>query len=216
MDFTIYVCTNVVNGMLYVGQTRRTLATRWSQHVCDAKRLVSTRLYRALRKYGRESFRLAVLEKVDTLDAANAAEQRWISHFKSNDPQFGYNLDGGGNARGVSPETRAKQSEAQKKRFAKPGAKENLSASMCGRSLTAEHIAKLKLVRAGHAWRLGVKNKTPHPEERRSRMAAAHTGKKHSLETRAKMSASQRARAEQKRRGSLLISNQVVETVNDG
>lgn len=208
MPFVIYCCTNRVNGKRYVGQTRQTQATRWAQHVSDALRGVDTRFYRAIRKYGREGFVREVLESVASLEAANEAEQKWIRFFQSTDPQFGYNLDEGGNVRGVSPETRAKQSEAQKKRFSQPGAKEKLAASTRGRSLSPEHKAKLSAVRIGHTWMRGVKHQSPQSEEHRAKIAAARRGRKHSPETRAKMAASQKAsrlKAKEQAPGSLLM-----------
>lgn len=193
MAFVIYACRNNVNGKLYVGQTKQTPRIRWAQHVSEARHGVDTRFYRAIRKYGREVFSQEVLETHETRSEANLAEQRWILLLKTQDPRFGYNLDGGGNVRGVSPETRAKQSEAQKRRFAQPGAREKLAASTTGRLLTPEHKAKLGAIRKGHSWKLGVKHKAPQSEEHRAKIAAARRGTTHSPETRAKMAASRKA-----------------------
>jgi hypothetical protein len=50
----------------------------------------------ALREYGKDAFDHEVLATCDTLEAANAAEQEWISHFDTTNPEKGFNLKKGG------------------------------------------------------------------------------------------------------------------------
>lgn len=112
--FTIYCHTNRVNGKRYVGQTRKTMEIRWRRHLTDARAGAQWVFQRAIRKYGPEAFDHDVLEECLTLEAANAAEQRWIAHFNSTDPALGYNTDAGGNVRNTHPDSRAKLSASSR------------------------------------------------------------------------------------------------------
>lgn len=55
--FTIYCHTCTVTGKKYVGQTRKTMGTRWTEHVSAAFSFVGCQaLGRAIRKYGRDNW----------------------------------------------------------------------------------------------------------------------------------------------------------------
>ena len=166
---------NTTNGKRYVGQTRQTVAVRWSQHVSAARRPRGNHFLCAIRKYGQRAFVQETLEEVPSLEMANEAEQRWISYFNSNDSRYGYNLDAGGNARLTNPLSRARQSAAQKARFAKPGAREKLAESTRGRHLSEEHRLKLSVIRKGHQWTKG-KRRASHTAEHRAKIAEAMRG----------------------------------------
>lgn len=102
----IYVITNMVNGKLYIGQTRQTLAHRKGEHryrLDLGER--DHKLYRAFRKYGFENFRFEVLMHCGKEDL-DSLEVFFIRAFNSF--HRGYNMTCGGD--GVSDETRAKLS----------------------------------------------------------------------------------------------------------
>jgi hypothetical protein len=67
---------------------------RWAQHVCQAKSTRGGRWHfpNAIRKYGPEAFEHEVLEVCETLEEANAAEQKWIEFYDTRNPEFGFNL----------------------------------------------------------------------------------------------------------------------------
>lgn len=102
----IYKLTNLINGKCYVGQTVQV----YSRFMCGnlshlgafeyqcRNNLTNYRLYNALRKYGCRNFELSILES-DLLnkDEMNEREIFYISKFKSNDDNFGYNMTPGGN-----------------------------------------------------------------------------------------------------------------------
>ena len=58
----IYKITNTVNGKVYVGQTVRSINHRWSQHLYVNS--TCTRMNAAIKKYGKENFRIDVIENV--------------------------------------------------------------------------------------------------------------------------------------------------------
>lgn len=91
----IYLFKNTINGKVYIGQAN-CLKTRLNQH----KTFINDGLYfhNALLKYGLDNFEYYILEVFTDLnkDAQNESEKYFIKKFKSNNPQFGYNLTEGG------------------------------------------------------------------------------------------------------------------------
>jgi len=81
------------NGKVYVGITRQNAERRWQ----SGKGYNTQKLfYRAIMKYGWESFTHEILESGLTEDEACEREQFYIKKYNSNDPQYGYNATQGG------------------------------------------------------------------------------------------------------------------------
>lgn len=57
----IYIITNKTNGKQYVGKTSKSLEQRWYQHCKNADYGINTHLCKAIRKYGKENFRIEFL-----------------------------------------------------------------------------------------------------------------------------------------------------------
>lgn len=91
----IYKITNRINGKVYIGQTKRSLTTRWSQH-CSVSS-ACTYLHRAIQKYGKENFTVEQIDVASDRDELNAKEQYWIAHYDCIAPK-GYNLTSGGDS----------------------------------------------------------------------------------------------------------------------
>ena len=97
--WTVYCHIHRATGRRYVGLTKKTWRKRWNQHVYTASKLAKkgwSHFANAIRKYGKDAFDHEVLEVCDTLDEANAAEEKWIEHFDSRNPEKGFNLKRGG------------------------------------------------------------------------------------------------------------------------
>lgn len=92
----VYLIRNLANGKVYVGKTTKTSAFRWTYHLNNAKRGVGFPLYRALRKYGPDSFKVEDLYEAKTGRELNAMETFFIVMHQSNAPGNGYNLTLGG------------------------------------------------------------------------------------------------------------------------
>lgn len=91
----VYVLQNLVNGKVYVGQTKSP-SKRKATHFYNARKGIARPLYAAIRKHGVENFAFEVLEEcID--DVVNEREQYWVAHFDSFNPEKGYNLTSGGN-----------------------------------------------------------------------------------------------------------------------
>ena len=92
--YTIYKHTNRFNGKCYIGQTKcEDLTRRWTggNGYKECKHF-----YNAILKYGWKSFAHEILETGLTADEANDREQYYIALYRSNDPEYGYNIRKGG------------------------------------------------------------------------------------------------------------------------
>lgn len=100
--YRIYKITNTIDGKIYVGQTKREVFKRFSDHASHA--IKSTRpndlncaLYIAMRSFGPENFTVQLLEEFeDNRYQADKKEVYWISKLDSCNPEIGYNTDEGG------------------------------------------------------------------------------------------------------------------------
>ena len=106
----IYLITNKINGIQYVGQTIRTLEIRWKEHCSN--RMDSIRLSRAINKYGEKSFSKEIVGIFDNEEDLNNAEEYFIEWYNSLSPN-GYNLHTGGNNHKISEETRKRMSKSK-------------------------------------------------------------------------------------------------------
>jgi len=142
----IYKITNLINGKAYIGQTKRTLASRFKQHCQLNRKRSCPKLLAAIRKYGKENFTAEILEICTTQEALNEREVFWIKNYNTfND---GYNLSTGGSRYELSAESRKKISE-----------------SLIGRPNPRKGIPSNK-----PAWNKGK----PWADERRKKMSDAH------------------------------------------
>lgn len=94
----IYKITNKINGKAYIGKTTRTVQDRWKEHLYDStkRRCEKRPLYRAIGKYGADSFTVETLEEVD-LENLSEREMYWIDYFHTYSD--GYNATSGGDGK---------------------------------------------------------------------------------------------------------------------
>lgn len=85
----IYRITNNLNGMIYIGQTRRTVAERVKQHIYQ-----QSKIGKAMTKYGTENFSIDVIDRADTQEELDSLERFWIAFY--NTCENGYNTLSGG------------------------------------------------------------------------------------------------------------------------
>jgi group I intron endonuclease len=91
----IYKYTNLVNGMVYIGQTKQTLEQRDYKHQTQLND--NTYFHRAIKKYGRENFVLELVEDNISFNKLNEKEKYYIDYFESfYTTGKGYNLTQGG------------------------------------------------------------------------------------------------------------------------
>ena len=86
----VYKITNLINGKIYVGQTKFSVEKRFLQHA-KANSIIGA----AIRKYGAENFKIEVIEVCKTFLELNEREIFWIEKLNCKVPN-GYNVADGG------------------------------------------------------------------------------------------------------------------------
>lgn len=138
----VYLIRNTVNDKVYVGQTINTLKRRWTGHTSDAKHNAGCKsIARAIRKYSRRAFDLAVLGEGEAGSELDNLERIWIILLRSTNPKFGYNRTSGGLGCAGIDSVRAKISAAAKSQWADPARRERAVAAM--RASAAKRIAMM-------------------------------------------------------------------------
>lgn len=95
----IYRFKNLVNGKVYIGQTRKSLHIRVIQHMTTCQPHTKAHkgyFQRALNKYGFENFEISIIERCKDQQELDERERYWIAYYNSTDKNFGYNIDSGG------------------------------------------------------------------------------------------------------------------------
>lgn len=176
----IYKIENKINGKIYIGQTCHRVTDRVAGHMKN-----SSHLGNALRKYGIESFDIAVIDEAGTKDILNEKEKYWVLFFDCKHPR-GYNLvDGGGGGSLPCDETKEKMRTSHLGKKLPENQKRKISISNIGRICSEETKKKISVKNSG-------KIRT---DEAREKMRIAHVGKPsgrkgipHTKETKIKMS----------------------------
>lgn len=135
----IYKAVNKINGKVYIGQTKKSLARRLYEH----QRCYVTAFGSALRKHSLNNFCCSIIESCKNREESNSREMFWIKYYRCISPN-GYNLNGGGNGSGHSESTLAKFKliNLGRKRSKETIAK--ISASKIGKKHTPEQTEKLR------------------------------------------------------------------------
>lgn len=91
--YCVYMHVNKINGKIYIGITRQTVEQRWKTNGKGYKKQC---FYKAIKKYGWNNFNHIILFDKLTKEEAESKEKELISYYKSNNSEFGYNIENGG------------------------------------------------------------------------------------------------------------------------
>lgn len=134
----IYMITNIITNMSYIGQTINSLEERWKHHVYLNSNCIY--LSSAIQKYGKENFKFRLI-CITFDDALDRMESDYIKRYNTIVPN-GYNIREGGNGTRHHVETRIKISDSLKKYNKEIGTKRH-SNGCVGKKLTDEHKTKI-------------------------------------------------------------------------
>lgn len=87
----IYKTTNLINSKIYVGQ-KKSKTFKGHLYLGSGKYLK-----RAINKYGKENFKVDLLEEIETKELMDEREIYWIDYYRATDENIGYNISNGGN-----------------------------------------------------------------------------------------------------------------------
>lgn len=121
------------SGKVYIGITMQPLKKRFNNghgyKKCHA-------IYAAIKKYGWKNFTHEILFDNLTKETAELKEIELISFYKSNQKQYGYNIENGGNVTGThSEETKRKISEGNKGKIVSAETREKLKKANMGKQV---------------------------------------------------------------------------------
>jgi group I intron endonuclease len=152
----IYKTTNLINGKIYIGQHQR--------DEFDSKYYGSGKiLLRALKKYGKENFKVEVVCWIRKFERLDIAERQFIKAFDSRNPKIGYNITQGGmSPTNVNKGIKFTEEHKRKISVSSIGKK----GTRLGKHNTPEHNKKIRDAQIGKFI----------PFESRQKMAASHLG----------------------------------------
>lgn len=87
----IYKITNLINSKIYIGLTTKSYLKRFEVHLKNSETL-DYALYRAIRKYGKNNFKVEVVENCASIEELIKRESFWIKTLDSMNPNVGYNM----------------------------------------------------------------------------------------------------------------------------
>lgn len=169
--WAVYIATNKANGKQYVGITKH-LKRRWHQHAsADGS---APAFHAAIKKHGKDGFVFSHICDAFDFEAACDIERMLIQQHNTKSPS-GYNLTDGGEGvvgRPLSDEEKKLRSKATKAHAESLSPEERRAkfGSRAGKKLTSEQIEKIRISNLGK-----------------------NLGKRPTEETKAKMSAAQKA-----------------------
>lgn len=139
----IYKITNLINGKIYIGKTKKTIEIRWCEHKKPSSKSCSY-LKSALKHYDPKNFKIEEIATCFSKESLNETEIYLIKFYNSTNSSVGYNLSTGGEGGEFSEQTRLKLSLALKGKNKRPKTEEekkHLSKIFTGRkfSLATKH-----------------------------------------------------------------------------
>ena len=156
-NYCVYKHTSPSN-KVYIGITSMNPKQRWA----NGKGYRTQMFYRAIQKYGWDNFEHNILFEGLTKNEAEQKEIELIAHYKSNQKEYGYNVDNGGSSIGS-------HSEATRQKFSQNMIGDTRNRGKIHTEETRKHMS------VAH-----IGNKLT--EEAKRKLSEFHTGKKYTDE----------------------------------
>lgn len=187
--FYCYKITNLANNKIYIGKAI-SVDERWRKHKVAAHRQDPndySYLHRAMNKYGFENFIIEIIDEYLNEEESLQAETQFIKLFNSNNRDIGYNLtEGGEGSSGFKHSLESRQKMSQTKMAINLSGDNN---PFYGQHHTEESRFKMSEFQREyfktheHPW-MG----RSHTDETRQKISFSAIGREVSLETRKKIS----------------------------
>lgn len=180
----IYCATCLPTGKLYFGQTKKTVEHRWREHINEAVR-EDYKFHRAIRKYGEENFLVEVVieimssNKEELKAKLDYIERRLIKRFDTR--RNGYNsTDGGDGCYGltITEETREKLRLSHLGKPVLESTRKKIGKAHRGMKRSKETCERIRLSHLGEKNPLYGKK---HSEETRRKISESMKGKRNHL-----------------------------------
>lgn len=196
--YKIYMLNNKINSKKYIGMTGvKYPSTRKGQHLHNLRKNKhdNDHLQSAFNSYGEEVFDFVILYDNLTENEAKNKERELITFYNTQDRNFGYNVEPGGEIISLSEESKnkirnalkgRKISEEQRKAHSELMKHNNPMSGKTHTTEAREKIRKASLLRS--------KESRLHSEETKEKIGAAHRGRKMSIEQREKISSSKKGK----------------------
>jgi len=116
--YIIYKLSNNIDGKIYIGQTSRSLKIRFNEHCLSNSGC--HKVQSAIKKYGRENFKIELITITGTQSVADYWEIYFIDKYQTLSREYGYNIRDGGSVgkfnnkgRKHTPDELSKMSKSQ-------------------------------------------------------------------------------------------------------
>ena len=108
------IINEFINNKVYIGQTTRNLNKRIWEYKSAFNRNIFYNQYllNSFKKYGWDNFEFSIIDTASTIQELNAKEIQYILNYKSNNKEFGYNIESGGKNAIPDVDTLEKMSES--------------------------------------------------------------------------------------------------------
>ena len=131
----IYSITNLVNGKIYVGQSKN-IHKRFQYHLkrLRYKNHANRHLQSAWDKYGAEKFQFAVIEDAEhSIESLDILEKRWIEFYHASNRAQGYNKTYGCKFGKIHPDSIAQTVKKLRLKTISPEQRKKISQTLMGR-----------------------------------------------------------------------------------
>ena len=173
----IYKTTNLINGKIYIGQH---MGRKFDKYYYGSGIVIK----RAIKKYGRENFKVKILYRAKIYKRLSEAEIIFIDIYNSTNPKIGYNRtlggEGGTLGRRHTEKEKIKVSNSLKGHFVSEETRIKLSKSQKGIIRSKEFCDKV-----GNYWRGSVQSKSTANKRRKAlKKTYAREDKREEIRTR--------------------------------